>query len=213
MPAQVKICGVTRAEDVRAAVYAGVAYLGLNFFSKSPRYLDITQASALSAQIPRSVIRVGLVVNAEDSVFDALSEAGVLDMLQLHGAETPERVAEVKARTGLPVMKVIGVSQSEDLAKIQSYAHVADMLLVDAKPPKGAVLPGGNGLTFDWRLLDGVTWPLPWMLAGGLTPDNATEAARRTGAPVLDVASGVEAAPGVKDASKMRAFIERAAAA
>lgn len=116
-------------------------------------------------------------------------------------------MAALKARTGLPVMKVIGVAEAADLDKIALYAPVADMLMVDAKPPKDAVLPGGNGLTFDWGLLEGIDWPVPWMLAGGLTPENAAEAARLTGAPVLDVASGVEASPGVKDAAKMHAFI------
>lgn len=209
----VKICGVTRAEDVRAAVEAGAGYLGFNFFPKSPRYLTIEAATALTAMVTTRVRKVGLVVNADDDTLDALVASLPLDMLQLHGSEAPERVKEVKARTGLPVMKVIGVSRATDLERIGAYAPVADMLMVDAKPPKDAVLPGGNGLTFDWRLLDGVDWPLPWMLAGGLTPENAREAAECTGAPVLDVASGVEEAPGLKDPAKVAAFIRNASAA
>lgn len=210
MAAKVKICGVTRASDVSAALSAGVDYLGLNFFPKSPRYLLREDAAGLARRVPDAVCKVGLLVDPEDSALDALVADVPLDMLQLHGSESPERVQEVKARTGLPVMKVIGVAEIADLEKVDRYAPVADMLMVDAKPPKGAVLPGGNGLRFDWRLLDGVHWPLPWMLAGGLTPENAAEAARRTGAPVLDVASGVESAPGIKDAAKMRAFLEAA---
>jgi phosphoribosylanthranilate isomerase len=213
MPAQVKICGVTRAEDVDAAVAAGVAYLGLNFFPKSPRFLTFEQAAALAERIPAQVRRVALAVNESDAFFEALTRAVPLELLQLHGSETPDRVAEVKSATGLPVMKVIGVAEAGDMARIADYADVADQIMVDAKPPPGAALPGGNGLTFDWRLLEGMAWPLPWMLAGGLTPKNAAEAARRTGAPVLDVASGVEAAPGVKDAEKMRAFIAQGRAA
>lgn len=209
----VKICGVTRAEDVRAAVEAGAGYLGFNFFPKSPRYLTIEAATALTAMVTTRVRKVGLVVNADDDTLDALVASLPLDMLQLHGSEAPERVKAVKARTGLPVMKVIGVSRATDLQRISAYAPVADMLMVDAKPPKDAVLPGGNGLTFDWRLLDGVDWPVPWMLAGGLTPENAREAAERTGAPVLDVASGVEEAPGLKDPAKVAAFIRNASAA
>jgi len=131
-----------------------------------------------------------------------------LDMLQLHGDESPERVLEVKARFGLPVMKAVGVAEAGDLAQIDIFEEVADQILVDAKPPKGAALPGGNGLSFDWRLLQGRKyWRKPWMLAGGLTPENALEAARMTGARQLDVSSGVESAPGVKDAARIAAFL------
>jgi phosphoribosylanthranilate isomerase len=136
-----------------------------------------------------------------------------LDMLQLHGAETPERVVEIKARHGLPVMKAIGVAGADDLAQIDRYAGVADQLLVDARPPPGATRPGGNALAFDWGLIEGRDWSLPWLLAGGLTPDTVAEAVRRTGARQIDVSSGVESAPGHKDPARIRAFIEAARAA
>jgi len=208
---QVKICGLRTAEDVAAAVSAGARYLGFNFFPKSPRSVDAETARALAVDVPAGVAKVALLVNPTDAELDQLIETVPLDMLQLHGSETPERVAEIRARYGLPVMKVLGVASAEDLDAIDSYSAVADQLLLDAKPPKDAVLPGGNGLAFDWKLLAGRKyWTRPWMLAGGLTPDNVAEAIARTGAKQVDVASGVESAPGVKDAGKMAAFIRAA---
>ena len=209
----VKICGLTASDQVNAAVQAGARYLGFNFFPKSPRYVDPQKAADLAAIVPVGVAKVGLVVNASNTELDSILEIVPLDVLQLHGAETPERVAEVKERYGLPVMKVIGVADAEDLATIDDYTDVADQLLIDAKPPRDAVLPGGNGLSFDWRLLAGRKyWKLPWMLAGGLTPDNVGEAIRMTGARQVDVASGVESAPGVKDPELMSRFLQSAAA-
>ena len=150
-------------------------------------------------------------VDADDAALDALMAQVPLDMLQLHGHETPARVAEVRARYGLPVMKAVGIAGAEDLAQLDDYAAVADQLLVDAKPPRDAVLPGGNGLSFDWRLLAGRKyWTRPWMLAGGLTPDNVAEAVHLTGARQLDVSSGVESAPGVKDRGLIAAFVSAA---
>lgn len=208
---QVKICGLRTAEDVAAAVSAGARYLGFNFFPKSPRSVDAETARALAVDVPAGVAKVALLVNPTDAELDRLIETVPLDMLQLHGSETPERVAEIRGRYGLPVMKVLGVASAEDLDAIDSYSSVADQLLLDAKPPKDAVLPGGNGLAFDWKLLAGRKyWTRPWMLAGGLTPDNVAEAIARTGAKQVDVASGVESAPGVKDAGKMAAFIRAA---
>ncbi len=208
---QVKICGLRTAEDVAAAVSAGARYLGFNFFPKSPRSVDAETARALAVDVPAGVAKVALLVNPTDAELDRLIETVPLDMLQLHGSETPERVAEIRGRYGLPVMKVLGVASAEDLDAIDSYSAVADQLLLDAKPPKDAVLPGGNGLAFDWKLLAGRKyWTRPWMLAGGLTPDNVAEAIARTGAKQVDVASGVESAPGVKDAGKMAAFIRAA---
>ena len=208
---QVKICGLRTAEDVAAAVSAGARYLGFNFFPKSPRSVDAETARALAVDVPAGVAKVALLVNPTDAELDRLIETVPLDMLQLHGSETPERVASIRARYGLPVMKVLGVASAEDLDAIDSYSAVADQLLLDAKPPKDAVLPGGNGLAFDWKLLAGRKyWTRPWMLAGGLTPDNVAEAIARTGAKQVDVASGVESAPGVKDAGKMAAFIRAA---
>lgn len=207
----VKICGVTAPDQVDAAARAGARYLGFNFFPKSPRYVDPAKAAALAAAVPVGVAKVGLVVNVSNVELDRILESVPLDILQLHGAETPERVTEVKERYGLPVMKVIGVADADDLAAIDEYADVADQLLIDAKPPRDAVLPGGNGLSFDWRLLAGRKyWKRPWMLAGGLTPENVAEAIRMTGARQVDVASGVESAPGVKDTVLMTRFVQAA---
>jgi phosphoribosylanthranilate isomerase len=202
----VKICGLTESADVPAAILAGARYLGFNFFAKSPRYLAPADAAFIAGTVPEGICKVALTVDADNAFLDALVAVVPLDMLQLHGAESVERVREVKARYGLPVMKVVGVAVPEDLAALDEYGTVADQLLVDAKPPKGAVLPGGNGLTFDWRLIAGRRWPVPWMLAGGLTPQNVAQAIAMTGARQVDVASGVESAPGVKDADLMAAF-------
>jgi phosphoribosylanthranilate isomerase len=195
---------------VAAVAAAGAGYAGFNFFPKSPRYVTPEQARALALAAPEGLCKVALVVDADDATLDAIVAEVPLDMLQLHGHETPARVAEVKARYGLPVMKVIGVADEADLAPLLDYSLVADQLLIDAKPPKGSVLPGGNGLTFDWRLMVGRKWLKPWMLAGGLTPDNVAQAVRLTGARQVDVASGVESAPGVKDHARIAAFVEAA---
>lgn len=207
---RVKICGLRTVADVAAVAEAGAAYAGFNFFAKSPRYVTVEEARALALTAPEGLCKVALVVDAEDAVLDAIVGAVPLDMLQLHGHETPARVAEVKARYGLPVMKVIGVAGEADLASLTEYSLVSDQILIDAKPPKDAVLPGGNGLTFDWRLLVGRKWLRPWMLAGGLTAGNVAEAIRLTGARQVDVASGVESAPGVKDAARIAEFIRAA---
>ena len=206
----VKICGLRTPADVAAASDAGARYVGFVFFPKSPRHLEILDAAALAAAVPFGVCKVALTVNADDALLDALTQAVPLDMLQLHGSESPERVAQVKARYGLPVMKAIGVAERADLAQLDLYSGVADQLLVDAKPPKGADRPGGNGLAFDWQLLAGRVWRAPWMLAGGLTPDNVAEAIRRTGARQVDVSSGVESSPGVKDATLIHALVQAA---
>ncbi|MDE4098325.1 phosphoribosylanthranilate isomerase [Phaeobacter gallaeciensis] len=210
---RVKVCGLSTPQDVDCVARAGAAYAGFVFFEKSPRNVSYETAATLAAAAPVGLCKVALTVNAGDAELDALTEAVPLDMLQLHGKETPQRVAEVKARYGLPVMKAIGVAEAADLAQIDLYSDVADQLLIDAKPPKGADLPGGNGLAFDWRLLAGRKyWRKPWMLAGGLTPENVAEAIRMTGARQVDVSSGVESAPGVKDADLIRAFVEHATA-
>jgi len=207
---RVKICGLRTAGDVAAVAAAGAAYAGFNFFPRSPRYVTVDEARALALGAPEGLCKVALVVDADDAALDAITGAVPLDMLQLHGHESPERVAEVKARYGLPVMKVIGVAGEGDLAALTEYSLVADQLLIDAKPPKDAVLPGGNGLAFDWRLLVGRKWLRPWMLAGGLNAGNVAEAIRLTGARQVDVASGVESAPGVKDADKIAEFVRAA---
>ncbi|WP_170332900.1 phosphoribosylanthranilate isomerase [Ruegeria arenilitoris] len=207
----VKICGLTAPDHVRVATEAGARYVGFVFFPKSPRHLEIETAAELAHLVPAGIAKVALTVNASDEELDRIVASVPLDMLQLHGKESPDRVAKVRERFGLPVMKAIGVAEAEDLAAIDQYSEVADQLLIDAKPPRNAKLPGGNGLAFDWRLLAGRKyWRRPWMLAGGLTPDNVAEAMRMTGARQVDVSSGVESAPGVKDAVLIRAFIDAA---
>jgi len=211
MDVRVKICSLKTRDAVDAAVSAGAAYLGFVFFARSPRAVSVTEAAALAVQVPPGVAKVALVVDADESTLDALVGAVPLDMLQLHGHETPARVAAIRARHGLPVMKAVGVSGAEDLGAIDLYSGVADQLLIDAKPAPGADLPGGNGIAFDWRLLAGRKyWTRPWMLAGGLTPGNVAEAVRLTGARQVDVSSGVESAPGVKDPGLIRAFVDAA---
>ena len=207
---RIKMCGLTQPAEVAAAAAAGADYIGFVFFPRSPRNVSPSVAAALAREAAPGLIKVALTVDADDAQMDTLMAAVPLDMLQLHGRETPARVAQIRARYGLPVMKAIGIAMREDLAGIDQYAAVADQLLIDAKPPKGAALPGGNALSFDWSLIAGRTWSLPWMLAGGLTPRNAAEAVRRTGAAQLDVSSGIESTPGVKDVDLMRAFAEAA---
>lgn len=208
MDIRVKICGLTRPEDVAAVAAAGAQYAGFVFFEKSPRNVNIETARALALEAPVGLAKVALVVDADNAELDAIVGAVPLDMLQLHGHESPDRVSEVRARYGLPVMKAVGVADVEDMAQIALYEEVADQLLIDAKPPKGADLPGGNGLSFDWRLLSGRKyWRKPWMLAGGLTPQNVRQAAQMTGARQVDVSSGVEAGAGVKDARRIAEFV------
>jgi phosphoribosylanthranilate isomerase len=205
---RVKICGVRTRSDVAAACDAGAAYVGFNFVKRSKRFIELEAARDLAIDMPVGVAKVGLVLDAGDAELDAIAEAVPLDMIQLHGHETPERVNAVKARYGLPVMKAIGIADRADLDDLDQFAKVADQLLVDTKPPKGGDLPGGTGLSFDWRLIANRRWAVPWMLAGGLTPDNVAEAIALTGARQVDVASGVESAPGVKDTALIKAFIE-----
>ncbi len=207
---RVKICGLRDQAMMQAAVDAGAAYVGLVFFPKSPRNVTIRQAAAIAGEVPVGLAKVGLVVNADDAQLDAILADVPLDILQLHGTETPARVAAIRARYGLPVMKAVGVADAGDLAALDVYAQVADQLLVDAKPPKDADLPGGNGLAFDWRLIAGRRWPVPWMLAGGLTADNVAAAITLTGARQVDVSSGVETVPGIKDPDMIAAFCQAA---
>ena len=211
-PVSVKICGLATVDDVRACADAGANYMGLVFFEKSPRNITIPAARELALAAPLGLAKVALVVNPSDAELDAITASVPLDMLQLHGRETPARVAEVKARYGLPVMKAVGIADGDDLPKLESYFGVADQILVDAKPPKGGELPGGNGLSFDWRLIAGRRWPCPWMLAGGLTPENVAEAVKMTGAKQVDVSSGVEDAPGQKNAELIKKFVQSSCA-
>lgn len=205
---RVKICGLTRPDDVLAVADAGAAYAGFVFFPKSPRNVTVETARTLAVEVPMGVAKVALVVNADDAFLDVITGRVPIDILQLHGDETPERVAEVRSRYGLPVMKAVGVADAEDVAALDVYSDVADQILVDAKPPKHSDLPGGNGVSFDWRLISARRWSKPWMLAGGLTPDNVAEAIALTGARQVDVSSGVEASPGIKDAGLIRDFIQ-----
>ncbi len=207
---RVKICGLSEQASLIRAVDCGAAYVGFVFFEKSPRNVTVDQARALALSVPAGVCKVALMVNPTDAELEAILDRVPLDMLQLHGTETPERCAEIREKFGLPVMKAVGIADEADLPKLNDYARVCDQLLVDAKPPKDAVLPGGNGLSFDWRLIAGRRWAVPWMLAGGLTPENVAEAIRLTGAKQVDVSSGVESAPGVKDGDKIERFIKAA---
>ncbi|MEO1539197.1 MAG: phosphoribosylanthranilate isomerase [Pseudomonadota bacterium] len=209
---RVKICGLRTTDHVAVAADAGAAYIGLVFFPKSPRHVTLSEARQLALSAPVGLAKVALVVNPTDAALEAMLAEVPIDILQLQGAETPDRVAEIRDRTGLPVMKAVGIADAEDLEAINRYASVADQLLIDAKPPRNATLPGGNGLAFDWRLLQGRRWPVPWMLAGGLTSDNVADAIALTGAQQVDVSSGVEQTPGMKDPERIRAFISAAMA-
>lgn len=207
MTAAVKICGLNSAETIAAAVESGAAYVGFNFYPRSPRSVTPAVAAKLAAAIPATVAKVALVVDADDRLLDEIVAALSPDILQLHGHETPERVAEIKTRHGCRVMKALSIATEDDVAAARVFAPVADILMFDAKPPPGG-LPGGNGLPFDWKLLKNAEWPLPWMLAGGLTPENVAEAIRATGATRIDVSSGVEDKPGLKSPDKIRRFLE-----
>lgn len=210
---RVKICGLRSRAEVRAAAEAGASYIGLVFFPPSPRNVTISDARWTLEDVPDGIARVALTVDADDDTLDAIVGLERIDLLQLHGRESPARVAEVKARFGLPVMKALGIAGPEHLGAIAAYAAVADQLLIDARPSPDATLPGGNGLAFDWRLIAEHDWEVPWMLAGGLDPGNVGEAIRLTGANQVDVSSGVEERPGRKDPARVAAFVRAAHAA
>lgn len=203
--AAIKICGLTTADTLEAAIRARADYVGFNFFPPSPRFLSLKDAPAMAARAEGRIARVGLFVDATDETIAETVAAAKLDALQLHGNETPERTAQVKARFGLPVWKALSVASETDVARAKAYAGAADLILFDAKTPKGT-LPGGMGLSFDWSLVANWKGPMAWGLAGGLTPDNVAEAIRQTGAPLVDTSSGVESAPGIKDSDRIAAF-------
>ena len=209
---RVKICGLREAAHCRAAVEAGAAYLGFVFFPPSPRAVSPEAAASLALEAPPGVAKVGLFVDPEDSVLAATLSACPLDFIQLHGEETPERVAAVRKAFGLPVMKALPIASAEDVARISAYEGAADQILCDAKPQPGAAVPGGAGQSFDWSLLSGRRWARPWMLAGGLTAETLPEAVRRTGALQVDVSSGVERVRVRKDEGMIRAFLAAAQA-
>ena len=205
----IKICGIASPAALDAAIRARADYAGLVFYPPSPRYLTIAQAADLGTRAAGRIGAVGLFVDASDATIGEAVGAAKLDALQLHGSETPQRAAELRARFALPVWKVISVASAADVAKADTYAGAADLILFDARMPKGS-LPGGMGLVFDWALLRDYRGSLPWGLAGGLSPDNVAEAVRLTRAPLVDTSSGVESAPGVKDVDKIAAFCKAA---
>jgi phosphoribosylanthranilate isomerase len=206
----VKICGLSSATTLDAALAAGATMVGFVFFAKSPRNIGYEQARALGAQVRGRARIVALTVDADDDALARIVEWLSPDILQLHGREAPSRVTEIRQRFGRPTMKAIGVAAPADFAAAAPHDRVADFLLIDAKPAKNALLPGGNGRAFDWALARDFRPRTPWLLSGGLDPDNVAEAITLTGARGVDVSSGVESAPGVKDESKIRAFIAAA---
>lgn len=208
----VKVCGLSTRETVDAAVAGGAAFVGLVFFPPSPRAVTPDEAAALAAPLPDDVRSVALMVDPDDGLVETVARVLAPDLIQLHGQETPARVAAIRAKTGTPVMKAIHVTEAADLEATAGYEDVADWLIFDARPPKGATLPGGNGRPFDWTLLAGRVTTLPWMLSGGLTAETLAEAVRVTGAATVDVSSGVESTPGVKDVRRIRAFLNAARA-
>ncbi len=212
MPVAVKICGLCNEAAVDAAVSGGARFVGFVFFPPSPRAVLIEQATTLAARVPDGVQRVGLVVDADDEYLQTIATGVPLDMLQLHGREPPVRVAEIRARFGLPVMKAVPVAEAVDLARADPYLGVVDWLLFDGRPPPGASRPGGNAAAFDWTLLAGRSWSVPWLLAGGLDAGNVARAVRESGAAAVDVSSGVEDAPGHKDVRLIASFLMAAAA-
>jgi phosphoribosylanthranilate isomerase len=204
---RVKLCGINDAAAMQAAAEAGADMVGFVFFPPSPRAVTPAAAAALVRPGPA---RVGLFVDPSDAAIAAVLAAVPLDVIQLHGEETPARCAAVKARFGLPVMKALGIAVREDLAQLAAYAPAVDRFLLDAKAPPGAPLPGGNAAPFDWSVLAGARVPRPWLLAGGLTPENVKRAIAVAGAPGVDVSSGVEVARGVKDPALIRRFVAAA---
>jgi phosphoribosylanthranilate isomerase len=207
MTVETKICGLSTPETVDAAVTAGARWVGFVTFPPSPRHISAETLRVLGARVPKGVGRVCLFVDPDDTLIDERLATGAIDMLQLHGSETPERVADLKARTAKQVMKAIKVAEPRDVERgIALYAGVADRLMFDAAE---GTLPGGNARSFDWAILSGCKVPVPWFLAGGLTPDNVAEAVRLTAAPAVDVSSGVEASRGVKSVELIRTFLAK----
>ncbi len=210
----VKICGLNSLDALDAALGAGADMVGLVRFDRSPRHLGLEEGRALSARARGKALRVALVVDADDAALAEVVASFDPDLLQLHGSETPERVAAIRGRFGRPVMKAVGIASAGDLAAIEAYQGVADRLLLDAKPPAAAeALPGGNGVPFDWRLVAGLDLPMPVMLSGGLDKGNVAAAVALTGVQAVDVSSGVERRPGEKDPERIEAFVRAARAA
>lgn len=207
MPVSAKICGLSTPESLDAAIRGGASHVGFVFFPPSPRNVSRERVAQLAARVPGHVTRVGVFVDPDDALLEASIGAGQLQVLQLH-TTSPARTAAIRARTGLEIWSAVAVKTRADLAAAATFTGAADRILYDAKTPPGAVMPGGMGVRFDWGLLQGVRHPLPWALSGGLDPFNVTEAVATTGANMVDVSSGVESAPGIKDAGKIAAFLD-----
>lgn len=214
MTVAVKICGLSTPDSIAQAVAGGADYVGFVFYQPSPRNLTPDQARPLAALVPEGVKKVALTVDADDTLLAAIVAAVAPDYIQCHGRETPERIAAIRARFAIPVIKAIKLRDRADLAQADAYDGVADMLLFDAMAPDEAAgaLPGGNGMPFDWTLLAGRQLTVPWMLSGGLDPDNVATAVQVTAAAIVDVSSGVESMPGIKDGQKIRRFLSVAKA-
>ncbi len=206
----VKICGVKTKDVVETAVNGGASYVGFVHVANSPRYISPEPAAALRGLLPSAIKAVSVVVDADDAMLKDIIMYLMPDFLQLHGNETPERVREIRGKFGIKVIKAIPVASAEDVAKVHAYADMSDMLMFDAKAPKDAALPGGNGVSFDWNLLKAARINKPWILSGGLTPENIKEAVHVSGAVTVDVSSGVESVPGVKNIAKITAFMNAA---
>ncbi|HEX4634991.1 MAG TPA: phosphoribosylanthranilate isomerase [Rhizomicrobium sp.] len=210
MTVQVKICGLNSADAIEAAISAGATYGGLVFHPNSPRNLDLERAGSLADRMRGRLKIVALIVDRDDAGIEALMNRVRPDFLQLHGSESARRTAYIRDKFRVPVIKVLPVGEPADLAAAAEYENAADMLMFDARPPDGAQRPGGHGAAFDWKILDGRNFALPWFLAGGLSPENVARAVQLSGARLVDVSSGVESAPGVKDAQRIRDFIQAA---
>ncbi|MBN9221929.1 MAG: phosphoribosylanthranilate isomerase [Mesorhizobium sp.] len=213
MALDIKICGLKTDQAMAAALSGGASHVGFIFFAKSPRYVDPAEAGRLREMARGKALAVAVTVDASDAFLDEIVEKMQPDMLQLHGSETPERLLELKARYGLPVMKALPLSEAADLDRIKPFIGVADRFLFDAKPPKGSVLPGGNGVAFDWRILAGLDAGVDYMLSGGLNAANIGDALRLANPPAIDISSGVESAPGVKDPALIEQFFRAVRAA
>jgi phosphoribosylanthranilate isomerase len=207
MPTTAKICGLSTPDTLNAAIAGGASHVGFVFFPPSPRHVGFDQVAGLASVVPAHVAKVGVFVDPDDALIDAARSAGRLDAIQLHKT-APDRIAAIRTRTGLELWAAVAIKTRADLDTARAFAGAADRILYDAKTPEGAALPGGMGVRFDWSLLDGFRHPLPWALSGGLDAGNVGEAIRRTGATLVDVSSGVESAPGVKDATRIKAFLK-----
>ncbi len=204
---EIKICGLSTNESIDAIIAGRATHLGFIFFEKSPRHITLEQACSLSNHAGKRVLKVAVSVNADDEYMADIVEAMQPDILQLHGSESVARVKELKVRYGLPIMKAFAISEKSDFEKVTPYIGVADRLLFDAKPPKGSDLPGGNGVAFDWEIMDALPKDVPYMLSGGLDASNVCEALSRSGANAVDISSGVESAAGVKDIKLIEDFL------